>query len=635
LRAAGSTREACVGGRCSAEQPLVGPGDFGDDAGVFLRRKSKQVRGVGYSYWHLCETVRTARGPRQRVVASLGKLDEAQIAGLSGGWEDLPALLRGESPARAAATEALPGLETICSAPPPPPQWEQVDVGGVRVERPRDFGESYLALALWHRLKLDELLAQLLPAGREAVAWSHVAALLTVARFCAQRSELGVAEHWYDTTALDDLLGVDTAQVNEARLYRALDQLGGHKEALCAHLMERYRQWFGVRFEFLLYDVTSTYFEGEAALNAQAQRGYSRDQRSDCKQVCIGLVVTPEGLPLSFEVFAGNRSDVTTVEDIVRAMEEKYGAAERIWVMDRGMISAANIEFLRARRARYLVGTPKSWLRAHEATLLEQDNWQQVQDGLEVRLVEHPDGAPGERYILCRSGARAQKERAMLQRQSDRLTAELLKLDAWLQRSPQTDQETVGRRIGRHLGKYPAAAAIIRAEVCHDEQGRAAALQISSVLAAGQKAHRQKGAYLLRTNCEETDPALLWRWYIQLTQAEAAFRTAKSDLGLRPIFHQKEHRVQAHILVCFLALALWRTLEEWMRAKGLGTCARQLIKEIAGIKSVEVVLPVQRAGVRTELRLRVVTTPEPAAAQLLAHLGLRLPKGTRTIPTSM
>ena len=189
----------------------------------------------------------------------------------------------------------------------------------------------------------------------------------------------------------------------------------------------------------------------------------------------------------------------------------------------------------------------------------------------------------------------------------------------------------MGRRIGRHLGKYPAAAAIVVAEVLHEGAGRAGALRISSRLDAGQKAHRQKGAYLLRTNCEETDPAQLWRWYIQLTQAEAAFRTAKSDLGLRPVFHQKEDRVQAHILVCFLALALWRTLEQWMQTKGLGTCARQLVKQLAGIKSVDVIVPVRRAAGATELRLRVVTTPEPATAQLLAHLGLRLPKGSRAI----
>lgn len=253
----------------------------------------------------------------------------------------------------------------------PPRSGSAPTLSGLRVELARDFGESYLGLALRHRIKLDELLAALLPAGRESVAWAHNAAVLTVARFCAQRSELGVAEHWYDTTARDDLLGVDSSTVNDARLYRALDKLGEHKDALCAHLMERYRQWFGVRCEFLLCDVTSTYFEGEAARNPQARRGNCRDQRPGNKQVCIRLVCTPEDLPLSFEVFAGNRADVGTVEEIVRMMEEKYGQAEPVWVMDRGMVSGANIAFLRERNARDLVGTPKSWLRAHKQTLLE------------------------------------------------------------------------------------------------------------------------------------------------------------------------------------------------------------------------------------------------------------------------
>ena len=608
--------------------PLLGRAFSAKIAGVFLRRKTKQHRGVGYSYWHLCETVRTARGPRQRVVASLGKFDEQEAGALRDGWDDLPALLRGETPVARTTTSPLPG---VAADEPGAARWEQVDVRGVRVERTRDFGEGYLGLALWHRLKLDQLLAGLLPAGREAVGWSQVAALLTVARFCAQRSELGVAEHWYGTTALDELLGIDERAVNDARLYRALDKLAAHKEALCSHLMERYRQWFGVRLEFLLYDVTSTFFEGEAADNPQARHGYSRDSRGDCKQVCIGLVCTPEGLPLSFETFAGNRTDVTTVEQIVRSMEEKYGVAERIWVMDRGMVSEANIAFLRERRARYLVGTPKSWLRRHEAALLDRTSWQEVQDGLEVRLVEHPDGEAGEQYILCRSSARAEKERAMLQRQSERLTEALVRIARWLQRQPQADHEAVGRRIGRALGQYPAAAAIIEATVLSDESGRAVGLRIASDVVAGRKAYRQKGAYLLRTNCEETDPALLWRWYMQLTQAEAAFRTAKSDLGLRPIYHHKQDRVEAHLLVCFLALALWRTLEQWMQSKGLGTCARQLIKQVASIKSVDVVLPVKRGAVQTELRLRVISTPEPATAQLLAHLGLRLPKGSRVI----
>jgi hypothetical protein len=539
----------------------------------------------------------------------LGKLDESEISG--GGWNEIGALLADRAPRGA---QAAPGA-----------RWEQVDVSGVQVERTRDFGEGYLALALWRRLKLDELLTRLCERGRESVDWPTVASVLVAARFCAQRSELGVADHWYQTTALEDLLGVPPALINDDRLYRALDALSTKKDELCAHLIERYKDWFGVRMEFLLYDVTSSFFEGQAADNPLAQRGYSRDQRSDCKQVCIGLVCTPEGLPLAYEVFAGNRADVTTVEAIVTVMENKYGQTQRIWVMDRGMVSEANIAFLRERHARYIVGTPKSWLRHFEAKLLEKENWQQVQDGVEARLVALPGEAGQEKYVLCRSTERAHKERAMLERQSDRLTAELIRIEARLRRAPQKNLETVGRSIGRVLGKYPAAAAILEATVLTDPRGRAVGLTITSDVERGQHAALRKGAYLLRTNCEETDPALLWRWYIQLTQAEAAFRTAKSDLGLRPIYHHKTERVNAHILVCFLGLALWRCLEQWMAAKGLGTCARPLVKAVATIKSMDVVLPIRRADQSLSLRLRLVAKPEKDVAQLLAHLGLQLP----------
>jgi len=590
---------------------------------MFLRKKRSRVAGETYQYWSLCESVRTARGPRQRVVACLGKLDEEQVR--RGGWEDIEALLAGE-PAPRAQQMAL-GQK----AGAPAPRREKVDIGAVSVERVREFGSVYLPLALWHRLGLGKLLGEVIEPGREAVDWPTVASVLVSARFCAQASELGIAEGWYEKTALEDILGVEKERINDDRLYRALDVLGGHKEKLCAHLMARYRDWFGVRMEFLLYDVTSTFFEGQADSNPKAARGYSRDNRSDCKQVCIGLVCTPEGLPLSYEVFAGNRADVTTVEDIVRMMEEKYGAAERVWVMDRGMTSEANIAFLRERKALYIVGTPKSQLRHFEAALLEEHDWAQVQDGLEARLVEHPDSQGSEKYVLCRSTARAEKERAMLARQSDNLAAELAKIHAWLQRSPQSEMEKVGRRIGRVQGRYPSAAGILEARVQYDESGRACALTFFSDLAAGQKAHIRRGAYLLRTNCAETDPALIWRWYIQLIAAEAAFRTAKSDLGLRPIFHHLESRVDAHILVCFLALALWRTLEQWMNAKGLGSCARKLIDAIASIKSMDVILPVERDALRLDLRLRVVAKPEKDTALLLAHLGLQLPRRAKII----
>lgn len=591
---------------------------------MFVRRHRKIVSGESYEYWTLCESRRTAAGPRQRVVATLGKLTGEEPLE-EAGWEQLDALLEG----RLVARQMQLGEPAVRTAPGA--RWEQVDVQGVRVERARDFGEAFLGLALWRRLGLHTLLAELIEPGEEEVPWPTVASLLTVARFCGQRSELGIAERWYAHSAIEDLLGVDPGKVNDDRLYRGLDVLAAHKDKLCAHLMERYRSWFGVQFEFLLYDVTSTFFEGQAEKNEKAARGYSRDSRSDCKQVCIGLVCTPEGLPLAYEVFAGNRNDVTTVEGIVRMMEEKYGQAQRIWVLDRGMVSEENIAFLRARGARYLVGTPKSQLKQFEAELLEKEGWSEVQSGLEAKLVAHPDGAGQEQFILCRSRARGQKEAAMLARQSDALCEELAKIDRALAQKPQADLEAVGRRIGRWQGRYPAAAKLICATLRRDPEGRACGLTLSCPLAAGQWTTHTQGAYLLRTNCPERDPAQLWRWYIQLTQAEACFRITKSDLGLRPIYHQTTARVEAHILVCFLALALWRTLEMWMRGKGLGTCARRLVEEVATIKSMDVLLPVRRGDTVAQLRLRCVSRPERRVAELLERLGLDLPTRSRIL----
>jgi transposase len=590
---------------------------------MFLRKNRKRFDGEVYEYWTLCESIRTERGPRQRVVASLGKFTEED---LSAGWEDLEALLEGRPPLPQegdlfdATQQAVEG-----------PSWELADLKNLSVERVREFGTVFLALALWRRLGLHELLGELIEPGREEIAWADVAAVLTVGKFCGQASELGIAEEWYARTALEDLCGIPVESVNDDRLYRALDKVGQHKDRLCAHLMERYRQWFGVRFEFLLYDVTSTYFEGLAEKNTKAARGYSRDQRSDCKQVCIGLVCTPEGLPLNFEVFAGSRADVTTVEEIVGQMEERFGQAERIWVMDRGMVSEANIAFLRERKALYIVGTPKSQLRFYEAQLAEKENWVEVENGVETRLVDHPDGDGQERHVLCRSRARGAKERAIIERQINHLTQEMLKIDRSLQRKAQGDLDKISRRIGRWQGKYPAAARLLDVELIKDSQGRACALQISCPLREGGHPLLSKGAYLLRTNCTETDPAKLWRWYIQLTQAEAAFRTAKSDIGLRPIYHQKTDRVEAHLLICFLSLALWRSLEMWMQAKGLGSSARKLVSAFSTIHSMDVTVPVKRQEHTLTLRLRTVGKPDPDVALLLAHLDLHLPKGSKLV----
>jgi transposase len=582
---------------------------------MFLKRQRRRAGGEDYDYWSLVRTVRTARGPRHQVVARLGKLDGTEQKAARS-WHDLDALLEGRP---------LP-QQLEFGDQDTQPLWRHVNLKGVRVERVRRFGRVYLGLALWRRLKLHEHLEELMPQGREQIEWDQIACILSLGRFCAQSSELSVAERWYEDTALEDLLGVPAEKINDARLYRGLDRLLEQKDALCAHLQEQYRSWFGLGFEFLLYDVTSTYFEGLAEGNELAARGYSRDHRPDCKQVCIGLVVTPEGLPVGYEVFAGNRNDVTTLEEMVELMEEKYGVAKRVWVFDRGIASEENLEWLRKRGAQYLVGTPKKQLRKFEAQLLEESDWMAIREGLEVKMVQTAEGT--ERFVLCRSTDRAAKERAMLQRQVDRLREQLEKIDMSLRRRPTIKIGPVERRIGRWMGRYPAAAAVFTVEIQYDAQRRACCLSVQEHPERYQWACRAHGAYLLRTNHVEGDQSDLWKWYIQLTQAEAAFRTSKSDLNLRPVFHQIAERVKAHVLVCFLSLAMWRVLEQWMSAKGLGSCARQLLLELDELRSMDVVLPTREAG---EIRLRVVAKPDKPLAQLLVRLGIELPNVPKVI----
>jgi transposase len=584
---------------------------------MFLRRNRRRKNGESYEYWTLVESVRTARGPRQRVVATLGKLaglDDDERAG----WDEITRLLDGRPRTGAQADLFGESLE--------PPQWACVDLSGVRVERVREFGKVYVALALWRRLGLHSFFAEQVRRGREQVDWATVACILSLGRFCAQGTELALSERWYANTALDDLLGVNPAEVYDNRLYRGLDELLPLREALFGHLRERYRTLFGSRFEFLLYDVTSTYFEGQCERNPQAQRGYSRDNRPDCKQVCIGLVVTPEGLPLAYEVFAGNRSDVTTVEDIVDLMERKYGRAQRIWAMDRGMISEDNLDYLREREALYIVGTAKGRLRHFERELLDRANWQEVEPGVAVKLIDHPDGQGRERYVLCRSLARHEKEAAMLRRQRDRLRVKLLQIDASLRKRPQRP-ETVERRIGKWLGRNTAAERVFQVQVIV-ASGNAVGLRIEEDESKLDWAEAAQGAYLLRTNCLEQDPRALWRWYIQLTDVEDAFRVGKSDLGLRPVYHHREDRVQAHILVCFLALAMWRCLEMGLRSTGLGDCGRQVLEQMATIHSMDVVLPVKG---NADVRLRLVAKPEKLTADLLSRMQLKLPTRPKSI----
>ena len=566
---------------------------------MYLRRCHRQKDGKRHAYWALVESYRTARGPRQRVVAYLGELDEQGRLGVQ----------------RVAQPGPAPQASLFDSQSSP--EWVEVDLRGVRVERSRPFGGGWLGLMLLRQLGLNELLEALMPSGREEIPWSVMAAVLVLGRLLDPSSELHLAEHGYEASALAELLGVPAAKVNDDRLYRSLDRLLPHKAALEKHLKQRLGELFNLDYDLLLYDVTSTYFEGVAAANPQAQRGYSRDHRPDCKQVNIALVVSRSGLPLGYEVFAGNRSDVTTVKEIVEAMESKYGQANRIWVMDRGMVSADNVEFLQQGGRRYILGTPKSMLRKFEQQLLDS-NWSEVHEGLEVKLCPAPDGE--EVFILCRSAQRQLKEQAMHERFERHIEQ---KLEAMAEGCGKRKQDPlkVAQQVGRLLGKNSRAAGLFQVDVGADTKGWAH-LRWSKRDERRDWMKLSEGCYLLRSNVTDWSGEELWRAYIQLTEAEEAFRLHKSDLVMRPVWHHKEHRVQAHILVCFLAYVLWKTLGLWCQRAGLGDEPRKIFAELQQISLVDVVLPT-RAGV--SIRKRCVSRPTEHQQILLQRLGLQIP----------
>jgi len=589
---------------------------------MFLRRHQRKKNGETYDYWTLVESVRTARGPRQRIVATIGKLpgldEEARV-----GWEHIADILDGKARQE----------DFLKSHTPDPPEWATVDLKGLSVERLRRFGDVFLGLALWRRLGLDRFFNQAMDPGREEIRWAMMASILTLARFCAPSSELQISEFWYEKTALDDLLGVPADKVNDDRLYRGLDALLPHKDELFGHLQKTYGELFGTTFDILLYDITSTYFEGTGARNSQARRGYSRDSRPDCVQVCIGLVVTPEGLPLAYEVFDGNRTDVTTVDEIVTLMREKYGHERRVWVMDRGMVSEDNLDELRAAGASYLVATPKSMLKKFERELLDED-WEHVAADVAVKICRAPGGAH-ETFVLCRSSGRREKERAMRERQIKGLEKglELLKAGVEAPARALRDRDKANRRIGRLLQRFSRAAHLydvtIREVADPDHNsGKRLAIHVGVRDDLREWVEETDGCYLLRTNLEGQDAQTQWKTYIGLTQIEDCFRVTKHDMGLRPIFHHRAERTQAHILVCFLALAMWRTLQQWMEGCGLGTAPRKLLEEMAEVRSMDVVLPA-RAG--QAIRLRTVSRPEKHLAILLQRLDLPLPNRPKKI----
>ena len=572
---------------------------------MYLRHTTVSKNGKVHIYWRLVRSVRTGNRVRQEVVAHLGELDAA-----------------GRVRARALA-EAIVGIERQPGLFDEPQADEsvRVELHRFHLERGRRFGDVWLGLRLWQALGLDTLLESWLPSGREEVPWARMAAVLVLARLCEPSSELHIAEDWFRRTALGDLLGIADAKVNDDRLYRALDQLLPFKPILELHLRKRLGRLFGLEYDLLLYDITSTYFEGAAAANPQAQRGHSRDHRRDCKQVLIGLVVSRDGYPLGYEVFAGNRNDSTTLVEIVTRMEDVYGHQGRIWVLDRGMVSDASLSWLKERGSRYIVGTPRSRLKQF-ASAVRLGNWETLREGLEVQRCSDSNGA--ETFILCRSAARAAKEQAMRERFLKRIVTGLKKIRASCRRQ----QCTVGkieRRVGRLLGKNTRAAGLFRVVVDTQADGRVT-IRWRRRRAVQAWARSSQGCYVLRSNVVDWDAEELWRAYMHLTDAEAAFRVQKTDLRLRPVWHQKAGRVQAHILVCFLAYVLRKTLEGWMARAGLGNSPTTVLEELGRIQSADVVAPTTDG--RT-IRLRCVVRPDKAQSILLQHLGLQLPQRLR------
>ena len=491
----------------------------------------------------------------------------------------------------------------------------QVKLGEMQLERPRAFGGCWLGCELWRQLKLDEFWQARLPEGREEVPWEKVLRLLVVNRLLEPGSEFRVHRQWFDQTAMAELLGTDFAVAAKDRLYRCLDRLLEHKQELFQHLRQRWQDLFTTQFEVLFYDLTSTYFEGEAEEIEKAKRGYSRDHRPDCLQVIIALVITPEGFPLAYEVMDGNTSDRTTLRGFLDHIEKAYGKARRVWVMDRGIPTEALLAEMRdpARQVFYLVGTPKGRVHQHEKKWLDLP-WQQVRESVQVKLYEHE----GELYVLAKSEGRQAKENAIRRKRLARL---LRKLRVMRKSLPKRDHLLL--RIGAARKEAGRAFGFVTIRVPKaDEEVTRQTFTFATNKKKLRQAEQRDGHYLLRSNLTGEDPGVLWERYIQLTQIEAAFKTMKSDLGLRPIYHQLGHRVEAHILVAFLAYCLLVTLKNRLQALAPGLTPRAVLETLAPMQMLDVTFPTTDGR---RLVMPRYTQPTPEQKLLLHKLQLSLP----------
>ncbi len=598
---------------------------------MFLRRYTRTKDGKPHTYYALVESVRTDAGPRQQIVAYLGELNHDQQRR----WQRTVVFHNRQGEAQ--QLRLFPDDDHVPL--PDDPDVVRIRLGSVGWTNGRRFGDVWLARWLWHHLHLDGIVARHLPQGRHTVAPADIVAIEVINRLCAPCSEFALAEHWYASTALPDLVGVPEDAVTKDRLYRTLDALLQAKEPIANDLKAQLGTLFRLTYDLLLYDLTSTYFEGLAEDNELARRGYSRDHRSDCKQVVLALVVTRDGFPLAHVTLAGNTQDVETVQQMVGAVERRFGQSQRVWVMDRGMISKATLRFLGQGQRRYLLATRRSELARFQAEL-GRAGWQRLPDNPEVEVKQLRRGRV--HYLLARSRPRRQKERAMRRRQRRGLAQALRKLHAQIAAGRLKQRDKILERIGRLKARYPKACPFVTITVA--ARG-SAPLSWSWKVAKFKAALAADGAYLLRSNQGGWSAQESWETYIQLTVVEHAFRVLKSELRLRPVWHQYSGRVEAHVMICVLAYALWKTLDHLAKEARLETVIHKPdprygpAQPQARPMTPEVILrelgPIQVGDIHLEttdgqrLVLRRVARPNAEQNRILTALQLELPERLR------
>jgi transposase len=577
---------------------------------MFLKCHSRFKDGKEHRYWNIVENRRCGRGKFvQRQVLYLGEINDSQRESWCRTIEVFDENRERTMPlALFPADRQLPNFAAGFGV--------QVRLKEMELHRPRQWGACWLACHLYEQLELDEFWAERLPDSREGTSWQHILQTLVCYRLIDPGSEWRLHRQWFEQSAMGDLLDEDYSLVEKNSLYRCLDKVLKHKEQLFGHLRQRWQDLFGTRFEVLLYDLTSTYFESDPVFEEADKRqfGYSRDKRSDCVQVVIGLIITPEGFPLAYEVLPGNTSDKTTLRTFLRKIEEQYGKAQRIWLMDRGIPTEEVLAEMRSSDPPifYLVGTPKGRLSKLEEDLLQRP-WQSVRPGVEVKVLPQEE----ELYLFAQSQDRLNKERAMRRRQLKALWKRL----GQLQQMKLTARNVL-LKLGEAKGRYPTAWRLIDFQLPEARTEGMATFSFALNRQKLRQARRREGRYLLRTNLCGREPAELWQFYIQLVEIEAAFKNLKDDLALRPIFHQLEHRIEAHIFVAFIAYCLHVTLRARLRPIAPGLTPRAVLDKFATIQMLDVHFPTTDG--RT-LILSRYTHPEPDNRLLLEQLNLTLP----------